>query len=359
MAKKKSSEMVAFKNSLVHRSARFTPLMTRCYVKVLWEFSKRYEVWEDLQPKNLFGDPDYSILNHYLIPLSEFDDREGEGGGHLKEVKTALTKLAKEGITIGDMNDEDENNDYAYFPFISGLEYKSSIKSFNINISSLMLPLLIEQKKEFTQFNAIIAMQFSGKYTERFYELCNQYRRRKEKTFFLEVDEIKRMFRLEDKYPRFNQFLERVIDPAKDEMKAAYEGGSCDLCFDYFTKDDEKAASGASGRGRKAITRIWFTITEKTPQNAKIKPVSEENLLDTQSKVGLILSVLGSVFGISNPYYRKIGAHVTAAIMKDVKVADRLIGTLKRIRKDEADGKVNDVAAYTRTVLSKEFGMTV
>lgn len=351
MAKKKSSELVAVKNDLVHRSARFTPLMSRCYVKVLWEFSKRYEEWEAYNPQTLFGDPDYSMMMIYQIPQSELDE------DHLKDVKKALIKLSQEGMKVGDIDANDK--DSGYKPFLSGYEYSAKNKTFTVYLSPIMVPYLIEQKKNFTQFNAIVAMQFSGKYTERFYELCNQYRRRKEKTFFLEVDEIKRMFRLENGYSRFNDFCKRVIDPAKEEMKSAFDNGSCDLWFDYYTKEDEKTASGASGRGRKANSRIWFTIAEKKPQSEKNRHVNNENLGTTQEKTTIILSSLGSIFGRTSPYYRCLCPLVTKAIIADVKVADKLIETLKRIREGEGNGDVNDAAAYTRSVLEREYGMVV
>ena len=336
-------------NRLIARRTSMTPLMTRCYVKTIWEFEKKLMVWEDLHPKDIFGDPDYGMLLKYTIPIGEIDPDY-----HSSDVKKAMKKLTTTTMEIGSVDDD---KDWWCFPMLAGCKYSDKAKVFTVSLSPILVPMLIEQKKNFTKFDALTAMQFTGKYTERFYEICHQYRSRKSKQFFLDVDEIRKMFRLENKYPRFPDIVKYVILPAQQEMREAYDNGTCDLAFTHYTKDEDKVGSS---RGRKTYDRLWFVVMERDSviRQPKVTPVTALNHMETKEKLDIIFNVLSNIFGADNPYYKGIALPLTSLITHDTHNADRMISVLSRIRKEQSDGKISDVAAYTRRVFEKEFKLT-
>lgn len=358
----KESTNIKQQNVITQSKRIWTPMMTTCFVQILGEFEERYKIWKSLSPKTLFGDDDYGVLCHYDFSASEIDE------AHIKDIKKAMLDLAKEGLYK-----LEDNGSWEYVNIIGKTKYSAVGKTFSVDLNHSFVPYLVQAKENgcYTTYNAYIARQFKGKYTERFYEFVCQYRRKKEKEFFLEIDNIREWFGLNEKkprrvngklveevkYPRKNDFKKYVITPAEEEMKQLYDEGSCDVYFECFTKEDEKKSSG----GRPSCDRLWFRIHEKTvitatPKPKPLDPRNRTEMLDASQLYVAFINILNQIFSDEwgQNYLNLIKMPLAQLINRDRKQFDRLASL---VRGAQTDPTVRSVPKYVRAIMEKEFGI--
>lgn len=123
-----------------------------------------------------------------------------------------------------------------------------------VQISNKILPFYVELTKNYTEYSLLVAMGLKSKWSQRMYELCAQWR--SAGGFKIRIDELRRMFMLEDEYDRYASLKKFVLDVAHNEIKALYDKGECDLYFNY--------SELKSGR---AVETLSFKIIVKDNEN--------------------------------------------------------------------------------------------
>ena len=103
---------------------------------------------------------------------------------------------------------------------------ESSIIDITINTWAIPYLVYIGKGVGFTSFNKTIALTLQGEYTKRLYKLCKRWEDRG--GFSMSLKEFRKMFYLENKYPKLRDLRVRVLDVSKNRMK---EGA--DVYFDY------------------------------------------------------------------------------------------------------------------------------
>lgn len=358
----KESTNIKQQNIITQSKRLWTPMMTTCFVQILGEFEERYKLWKSLSPKTVFGDDDYGVLCHYDFKASEIDE------AHIEDIRKAMLALAKEGLYK-----LEDNGSWEYVNIIGKTKYSSVSKTFSVDLNHSFVPYLVQAKENgcYTTYNAYIARQFKGKYTERFYEFVCQYRRKKEKEFFLEIANIREWFGLNEKkprrvngklveevkYPRPYDFIKRVITPAEEEMKQLYDEGSCDVYFECFTKEDEKKSNG----GRPSCDRLWFRIHEKTvitaiPKSKPLDPRNQTQMLDAATLYAAFDNILTNIYNDQwgQNYLNLIRMPLANLMRRDRKQFERLV---RLVRGAQTDPTVKNIAAYARGIMEKEFNI--
>jgi plasmid replication initiation protein len=94
----------------------------------------------------------------------------------------------------------------------------SNIKCFNA--------FLVELSSQFTTYSLSVAMSQKSKWSQRMYELCQKWQGTD--GFRISVEDLRKTFVLENKYPRYALLNDRVLQVAKRELKALYDIGQCD-----------------------------------------------------------------------------------------------------------------------------------
>ena len=96
-------------------------------------------------------------------------------------------------------------------------KYNSTVQ-FEIN-PNIWLAIL-NFAKGYRKYELKTAMSFNSVYAMRFYELLSNVKT----PIAYSIDELKRMFAIENKYKKINDFIKRVIEPAQEELteKAPY-----------------------------------------------------------------------------------------------------------------------------------------
>lgn len=335
--------LVTQSNLITNRRANWTPVMSRCYIEIVREFTHKYRQWKKENHKDLFGNPDLLALCSYDIPLKNLDQ------DHLKDIKNALSRLRKEGFGIGSVNDDNPDHEWSDIGFIAAANYKPKDRLFKIEIAPMLVPYIIGLNRFFTELNTEIYKRFSTKYTFRFYEWCCQYRHKGQ--FFLTVEHLRKVFILENKYRRNDDFVKKVILSAKEELRELYDKGECDVCFVYTPKDYE------AGNGRPVPASYWITIIDaNAPKEKAPKRIEQKDVASIQETLTLILGILRPIYSTSydENYPNRIINPIAELATKDKTIPERL---LKRINEIKENDNVANKAGYIRTVLENEFGI--
>ena len=165
---------------------------------------------------------------------------------------------------------------------INYAKYIEETKMYEVEVSKEILPYLVDlSRRYFTSYNLTVAITLRHVSTQRFYELCNQYKHKAGMKFFIDADQLRNMLMLDGKYQKDSQMRKKVFDVAQKELKELYDKGQCDLCFDY--KPDEATKVG------KKYTRYWIYIhTKETDQ------YQEQTFKQTQQQALYIYKVFSS-----------------------------------------------------------------
>jgi len=112
---------------------------------------------------------------------------------------------------------------------IAGYTYNNGLGKFNIDFSPTLTPYLLQLKTNFTVIDIRSLLQLKSIYAIRFYEFCKESERLG--TFKFEVEKLKDILGLGDRYAKYTDFRKRVINVAQKELQE-----TSDLFFSYEEK---------------------------------------------------------------------------------------------------------------------------
>ena len=251
---------------------------------------------------------------------------------HIKEAREALINLRKRDITII------TKEKWLNVGFINWAEHDTKRKIFDIEVSSKIMPYLVDLARKYTVYSLTVAISLKSKWSQRLYELCCQYRNHLEKgipTFHKTIGQLRTMFSLEDKYPKLPDFKSRIIDTAQKELKESYENNQCDLWFEYAQE----------GRGEQAEFKFIIHTREATQAQQK-------QFKELRDMSYAIYKNLLSIFSKDAKFCEKCWRHMD---MHPEKI-EPLYGKLERILNNYPKGA--DRAKVTRYMLDEDFQMS-
>jgi len=149
---------------------------------------------------DLFG------LIDITLPISSL--LNGEEDKNHKVVKDALTRLSQK-YFIYEVDDIWEKINIVVFPKI---QKRSSTVSFTIHPK--IWDCMLDFSKGFRKYELKTAMSFESVYSMRFYELLSG----QTNPISYTIEYLKDRFQIVDKYKQINDFVKRVIEPAKKEL---------------------------------------------------------------------------------------------------------------------------------------------
>ena len=142
----------------------------------------------------------------YTLPISLFlkdDDKSNH-----KEVKKALENLKKKELTYED------DKMWASLSIIANPKIMKYSEKVTFTVDKMINDALINFSKGFKKYELKVAMEFESTYSMRFYELFSH-----QKTpINYSIDDLKKMFKVSDKYKLTANFINKVIVPAKKEL---------------------------------------------------------------------------------------------------------------------------------------------
>ena len=273
MTEEKKDEITLYQaNPLTESRYEFSPTEKNAFYIVIRQVRKNYVEREP--PRTEFENMRVEITPNNLVQITDKD--------HTERAKRALRSLRDKSIEF-----EDEEGNWLYCGFINQARYVAKKGVYEVEVSRDLMPYLVQLASQYTEYSLLVAISLKGKHSQRFYELCSQYKNRG--TFGKTVKQLKDMFMLENKYPQLYLFKQKVIEAARKELKAAYDENQCDLWFDYVQ----------DGRGEKAHFEFFVHTREN---QGKQKEAADEVLKE----------------------YRGILTFLRATIKKDPKYIERV-----------------------------------
>jgi len=148
----------------------------------------------------LFGNKEYTI------PIKLF--LKDEKDDNYKEVKKALNRLKNKELTYED------NNIWASLTIIALPKIVKYSDTVTFTVDSMIQNALLDFSKGYRKYELTTAMQFESVYAMRFYELMSNQK----SPITYNIDNLKEMFQIQNKYERVNDFKKYVLDIAIREL---------------------------------------------------------------------------------------------------------------------------------------------
>lgn len=127
----------------------------------------------------------------------------------------AVRQAAKKFMSCAIEYEDSDGNWSALVPIITAEMPKYS-SCIYIQVHKLFWNAILDYRRGFRRFDANLAMTFKSVYTIRFFEIISG----KTEPITYTIDELKNMFQVTKKYKQVNDFVKRVIVPAKEELDA-------------------------------------------------------------------------------------------------------------------------------------------
>ena len=199
------------------------------------------------------------------------------------QVRNAVLKISKRWVTLVD--NEHELTEVA---LIHKRSYFKKEGRFYIEFHDELIPYISELHDNYTKYQLVNIGAFSSTHSIRLYELCSQYR----DTGWRQtpLNDLKEWLQVSDKYERYNNFNQRVLTPAIDEINA---------------KSDLLVSVEPIKRGR-SIVSLKFTIKSK---KSAVKIEQKRPAFPYKNKYGSFVK-----FDAQNP---KFSSHEYAIYAKD------------------------------------------
>ena len=192
-----------------------------------------------------------------IMSSNELREISGIRRGSLQHLEHAVKKLTETSVTV--KNPKDPKH-WIVFNYLPRGEYKHGTLSLLIN--SEMKPLIQNLQKNFTQYHIENIKPLKSEYSIRIFELLKMSAFKGK--YRIAVENLKKMFGIGDKYKLYAHFKDRVLEPAKRELKE-----HCEIYFEY---KEIKAGN--------KVVEIEFEIFKQKKDFSDY----EEKLLDTVVK---------------------------------------------------------------------------
>jgi plasmid replication initiation protein len=198
----------------------------------------------------------------FTVTISELQDLTTAGKKGLTsmytEAKKAVDRLYARSITLGE--------DGSKMRWVYAVKYNDSEGSISLSFSPSIIPYLSQLKGSFTKYKLEYVANFTSSHSIRIYELLVQWSSKGERE--VEISELKEMLQLGNRYKRFNNFLERVVKPAIEDIN---------------THSNLLVTYGIRKRGR-TISHIQFKFDVKQQKKITLEQFVRDNPTLTKGK---------------------------------------------------------------------------
>lgn len=245
---------------------------------------------------------------HITIPIAELDPAGATTNyTYIKEQLKELFNITAEWKYKGGV---------VMRPFVQEIKIdEAGVASFEID--KKVWELILDYSKGYRKFELKSAMQCKSPYSLRFYELITE----KDSPITYKIDYLKKMFKLEKKYPNNYDFLRRIVEPSKKEL---------DKIAPYTFRYEKIYDDEHNGKGRKPIKSIML-IPIHQPEKEDKALASDDTL---KRYTGLVLDkdiqrILVQNYGFSTTEIKN-NLELILKAQREIDLLDLLVRTKKR-----------------------------
>jgi len=195
--------------------------------------------------------PTDTEFRRYEIPITEIADMANISTKNMYPfAKNLMVEMLSKFILLQD----EESQKLKGFNYFTELEYQSGTLTVELNKNIHQLFLQLKQNKTaFTAYELTEFMTLSSTHAQRIYELLKQYGRSKQRERTIELEELRDILDVKDKYSLYANFRKRVLEYAHSHIE---ENTALRYKWEGITK-----------RGRKVVAIRFYKIHEAGKEN--------------------------------------------------------------------------------------------
>ncbi|MGF0110859.1 replication initiation protein, partial [Clostridium sp. SGI.024] len=194
----------------------------------------------------------------YIFKISDFMKLLGvENQAKYTEIPKITKELMKKVFEI------EEGNRIIQSAWLSGTIYEKGTGCVTLKFNPDLKPYMLKLNNMFTQYRLANILSMKSKYSPRIYEIlkCNEFK--KQGYIDLQIEDLRKLLKAENIYPRYNDFKRKIIEQTQRELKKL-----SDISFDF-----EEIKTG------RKVTSLKFYIhsnkVKKTTENKITHPIDE------------------------------------------------------------------------------------
>jgi plasmid replication initiation protein len=222
--------------------------------------------------------PEDEDFKTYKFKISDFMDLLNiKDRSKYTEVPKITKELMKKVFEI------QEGNTLIQTAWLSGAKYEKGSGMVELTFSGYLKPYLLQLGTLFTRYKLSNILNMKNKYSPRFYELMKANEFKKQGYIEIGIDELRKLLKADDIYPKYNDFKRFVIERSQKELEKL-----SDIRFDF---EEIKTA--------RKVTSLKFIIRANESTYSRpvvISPPKESK--DTSSKEKPLESKLEAIRGI-------------------------------------------------------------
>ena len=214
--------------------------------------------------------PEDEDFKPYKFRISDFMELLGVED---KSKYTQIPKLTKE--LMKKVFEIHEGNKLIQTAWLSGAVYEKGSGEVELTFSSYLKPYMLQLRSMFTQYKLANILSMKSKYSPRIYEIlkCNEFK--KQGFIEIEIEDLRKLIKAYDVYPKYNDFKRHVIERSKKELNKI-----SDICFEF-----EEIKTG------RKVTSLKFHIksnksnvieNKKEIKNIKAKVIEEVSVTESE-----------------------------------------------------------------------------
>ena len=167
--------------------------------------------------------PEDEDFKPYKFRISDFMELLGVED---KSKYTQIPKLTKE--LMKKVFEIHEGNKLIQTAWLSGAVYEKGSGEVELTFSSYLKPYMLQLRSMFTQYKLANILSMKSKYSPRIYEIlkCNEFK--KQGFIEIEIEDLRKLIKAYDVYPKYNDFKRHVIERSKKELNKI-----SDICFEF------------------------------------------------------------------------------------------------------------------------------
>lgn len=251
MLNKRRSETVVKSNDLIEASYKLSLNEQRLILYMASKINRE--------------DKEFRIVR---VTVKEFADTfELDYKNIYKEIKKISKSLTSKSIYVKPPNSS-KDSEYMFISWLSSVLYQNGV--LELEFSSKLEPYLLELKNNFSKYQLGDFVKFTSTYSIRLYQLLKRYEDFRDGTKYYSIEEFRRIFSLEKKYPKYSNLKRRVLMTAIDEINEV-----SDITISMFEDKEGKKVKG-----------IQFRVKSKK------QVVEQEEIVDVDSNLIITVKTL-------------------------------------------------------------------
>jgi len=152
-----------------------------------------------------------------ILNISTLTANYGSSHNNVKELRNAITSLLSKPLEYYNQ----EKQSYVISAVITSATVNAERGTVKFTFNEDFATILQRGKEKYSRYNFQTMLKLRGRYAKRLYLFCNAWR--KTGIWNVDVEKLRKMLKVDEKYKQFGDFEKRVLNPAFAEINEISE----------------------------------------------------------------------------------------------------------------------------------------